>query len=256
MLDRLRQHLRRARLPATPAEPWRPRHPALQRSWLDAAHPALRDALQAGDPTAVVDEVHPGVFTFPAWHPEACAQLDGELRALAGRGAEGEPPNTMHRYGAVLDSLGDADAAHAWMTAVIAPLAAALFPEVGGAELTDHHAFAVAYGPGADRELGFHVDESEVTFNLCLSAEGQGGDLYFAGRRCMAHSQDGARAGEHFTWRHQPGVAVLHAGAHRHGVYPMASGRRRGLIVWCRSPSHRASRDPWECAPWCGAAGR
>ena len=34
---------------------------------------------------------------------------------------------------------------------------------------------------------GFHVDDSEVTLNVCLGKEFSGGELYFRGTRCEKH---------------------------------------------------------------------
>ncbi|RYR51517.1 hypothetical protein Ahy_A06g026538 [Arachis hypogaea] len=34
---------------------------------------------------------------------------------------------------------------------------------------------------------GFHVDDSEVTLNICLGKEFSGGELFFRGARCDAH---------------------------------------------------------------------
>ena len=34
---------------------------------------------------------------------------------------------------------------------------------------------------------GFHVDDSEVTLNVCLGKEFTGGDLFFRGVRCDKH---------------------------------------------------------------------
>jgi hypothetical protein len=51
---------------------------------------------------------------------------------------------------------------------------------------------------------------------------------------------------------------VLHAGAHRHGVELLESGRRRNLILWLQSSAWRAERaaaaEP--CPPWCGSSSR
>lgn len=35
--------------------------------------------------------------------------------------------------------------------------------------------------------LGFHVDDSEVTLNVCLGKQFSGGELYFRGIRCENH---------------------------------------------------------------------
>jgi hypothetical protein len=34
---------------------------------------------------------------------------------------------------------------------------------------------------------GFHVDDSEVTLNVCLGKQFSGGELYFRGIRCENH---------------------------------------------------------------------
>lgn len=56
-----------------------------------------------------------------------------------------------------------------------------LFPERGGASLDSQHSFTVQYQLGGDRNLGFHVDDSDVTMNLCLGKTFEGGDLFFRG---------------------------------------------------------------------------
>lgn len=35
--------------------------------------------------------------------------------------------------------------------------------------------------------LGFHVDDSEVTLNVCLGKQFSGGELFFRGVRCERH---------------------------------------------------------------------
>lgn len=35
--------------------------------------------------------------------------------------------------------------------------------------------------------LGFHVDDSEVTLNVCLGKHFSGGELFFRGVRCDKH---------------------------------------------------------------------
>jgi hypothetical protein len=35
--------------------------------------------------------------------------------------------------------------------------------------------------------IGFHVDDSEVTLNVCLGKQFSGGELYFRGIRCENH---------------------------------------------------------------------
>ena len=60
-----------------------------------------------------------------------------------------------------------------------APLVFHVRQVLGGAsreeELTTHHAFVVAYALARDLGLSFHVDSSDVTLNVCLGREFEGG---------------------------------------------------------------------------------
>jgi hypothetical protein len=126
-----------------------------------------------------------------------------------------------------------------------------LFQEVGGSQLDGEHAFLAEYSRGGDEELGFHVDDSAVTLNLCLGTDFSGSELYFEGLRCDQHRQTWAGPDESFEYEHEPGVAILHAGRHRHGVLPLRRGARRNLILWCQSSEAKAAAA--SCQPWCGS---
>ena len=52
----------------------------------------------------------------------------------------------------------------------------AFFPEVIDLGLTSQHSF-VTYGPSHNQSLGFHADDSEVTFNFRLGGDFIGSDL-------------------------------------------------------------------------------
>lgn len=39
----------------------------------------------------------------------------------------------------------------------------------------------------SSRDAGFHVDDAEVTLNVCLGKDFFGGDLFFRGIRCDKH---------------------------------------------------------------------
>ena len=132
---------------------------------------------------------------------------------------------------------------------MLRPLVAGLFP--GGEGLDGAHEAVVEYGLAGDQDLGFHVDDSEVTVNLCLRNTAVGSELYFQGRRCANHRQDPVRPGEEVVVGHQPGVALIHAGSHRHGVYGISQGARRNLILWSSSSAYRAVTGFWDSADWC-----
>ena len=42
--------------------------------------------------------------------------------------------------------------------------------------------------------VGFHVDDSEVTLNVCLGKEFSGGELFFRGTRCDKHVNTGSQS--------------------------------------------------------------
>lgn len=263
----LRRVLRALR-PPPPAPPPRPRrtlrdYPRTDAelwAWPDALFdPAFLAAARDGSDAAldaVVTEVHPGVFALRPLTDDACRRLVAEARRVeawcAANRVEPDRPNTMNRYGLVLADVG----------LDLAPLRRALdpffrrrFAAVGGAGVDHDHAFLVDYARGKDVDLGFHVDDAEITLNLCLGERFEGGELYFQGVRCLVHRDDAPRDDEPFEWTHRPGVALLHAGAHRHGVYPLRRGARTNLVLWARSTAVRAAApdDGTSCPPWCGA---
>ncbi|KAL0424693.1 UNVERIFIED_CONTAM: DExH-box ATP-dependent RNA helicase DExH17 [Sesamum radiatum] len=112
---------------------------------------------------------------------------------------------------------------------------AVFFAEVGGSTLDAHHGFVLEYGMDRDVDLGFHVDDSEVTLNVCLGKQFSGGELFFRGVRCEKHVNTETQSEEIFDYSHVPGRAVLHRGRHRHGARATTSGNRINLLLWCRS---------------------
>lgn len=203
-----------------------------------------------------VREVHERVFALRLLRPSACKRLltridEARSRALA-RGAEIPAPNSMHAHGVVLDPLGFEPLLHDLMTRWVRPFAARLLPEFGGDRLDAHHGYLVEYARDKDEFLGFHVDDSEVTLNVCLGESFEGAELTMLGLRCDVHLQTSLRPHEYFEFQHEIGVAVLHAGHHRHRVEPLRRGVRRNLILWCRDSSQRKTRQPLACTAWCG----
>ena len=120
-------------------------------------------------------------------------------------------------------------------------------------QLTSHHAFVVSYALGKDLELGFHVDASDITLNVCLGTQFTGGELFFKGVRCNHHRQGRPTVKEDITYSHTPGVALLHRGKHRHGAHRLTSGERHNLILWCRGDPTCSSEGctGMGCQPWC-----
>ncbi|MDG1491250.1 MAG: hypothetical protein P8R43_05120 [Planctomycetota bacterium] len=195
----------------------------------------------------------PGVLLVPLLTPAACqevlAQIEERRRALAVR----RPPSSMHDHGVMLGSIG-LDGLIDQLRGRLAPLLEAHFPLQGGPEIDHHHSYLVEYGRELDEDLGFHVDDSEVTLNLCLGEEFSGAELVLLGARCDLHRQTEVADSEVIEIEHQPGQAVLHAGRQRHRVDPILRGTRRNLIAWLRSSGYREREEgpgP-SCRPWCG----
>ncbi|KAH9763709.1 2-oxoglutarate and iron-dependent oxygenase domain-containing protein CP2 [Citrus sinensis] len=187
---------------------------------------------------SIISEPSPGVFTFEMLQPRFCELLLAEVENFEKWVNEAKfrimRPNTMNKYGAVLDDFGLETMLDKLMETYIRPLSKVFFAEVGGSTLDSHHGFVVEYGKDRDVDLGFHVDDSEVTLNVCLGKQFTGGELFFRGTRCEKHVNTGSQTEEIFDYSHVPGRAVLHRGRHRHGARATTSGHRVNLLLWCR----------------------
>ncbi|PIA33455.1 hypothetical protein AQUCO_04100111v1 [Aquilegia coerulea] len=206
---------------------------------------------------SIISEPSPGVYTFEMLQPHFCELLLSEVESFEKWVQEAKfkimRPNTMNKYGAVLDDFGLETMLDNLMNDFIRPISRVFFPEVGGTSLDSHHGFVVEYGKDRDYELGFHVDDSEVTLNVCLGKQFSGGELFFRGVRCDKHVNTDTQAEEVFDYSHVPGNGVLHRGRHRHGARPTTSGHRTNLLLWCRSSIFRESRKYQKDFPsWCG----
>ncbi|XP_073142987.1 2-oxoglutarate and iron-dependent oxygenase domain-containing protein CP2-like isoform X3 [Henckelia pumila] len=190
----------------------------------------------------IMSEPSPGVFTFEMVQPRLCEMLLAEVENFEKWVHETKfrimRPNTMNKYGAVLDDF-------------------VFFPEVGGSTLDAHHGFVVQYGMNRDVDLGFHVDDAEVTLNVCLGKQFSGGELYFRGVRCENHVNTETQSEEIFDYVHVPGRAILHRGRHRHGARATTSGNRTNLLLWCRSSVFRELRKyQKDFSNWCSECER
>ncbi|KAI9120119.1 hypothetical protein K1719_008767 [Acacia pycnantha] len=210
---------------------------------------------------SVIAEPSAGIYTFEMLQPQFCEMLVSEVdhfeRWVHETKCRIMRPNTMNHYGAVLDDLGMETMLDKLMNDYIIPLARVFFAGVGGPTLDSHHGFVVEYGIHRDTELGFHVDDSEVTLNICLGKQFTGGELFFRGVRCDEHVTTQPLSEEIFDYSHVPGRAVLHNGRHRHGARATTSGQRINLIIWCRSSSFREMKKYLkDFSSWCGECRR
>ncbi|KAK6267475.1 hypothetical protein QUC31_011635 [Theobroma cacao] len=202
-----------------------------------------------------------GVFTFEMLQPHFCELLLSEVENFEKWVHETKfrimRPNTMNKFGAVLDDFGLETMLDKLMEDFIRPISKVFFSDVGGSTLDSHHGFVVEYGIDRDVELGFHVDDSEVTLNVCLGKQFSGGDLFFRGVRCDKHVNTETQSDEILDYSHVPGRAVLHRGRHRHGARATTSGHRVNLLLWCRSSVFRELRKyQKDFSSWCGECQR
>ncbi|VAH76737.1 unnamed protein product [Triticum turgidum subsp. durum] len=213
---------------------------------------------------SIMTEPIAGVFSFAMLQPNFCDMLLEEVenfeKWVHAMKFKIMRPNTMNKYGAVLDDFGLEAMLNQFMEEFIAPISKVFYPEVGGGTLDSHHAFVVEYGKDRDVELGFHVDDSEVTLNVCLGKQFSGGELYFRGIRCENHVNSETQHEVHqemYDYSHVPGRAVLHRGRHRHGARPTSSGLRMNLLLWCRSSVFREMKKyQMGFSSWCGECQR
>eukprot|EP01018_Ginkgo_biloba_P029452 Gb_08149 [translate_table: standard] len=222
------------------------------RSFIDAVHENTEESFRR-----IMSEPSSGVYTFSMLQPGFCDLMLEEVenfeKWVNAKNFKIMRPNTMNKYGAVLDDFGLETMLDRLMIEFIGPLASVLFPNLGGSTLESHHGFVVEYSKDRDLELGFHVDDSEVTLNVCLGKQFTGGELFFRGVRCDKHVNSETYPEEILEYSHVPGQAVLHAGRHRHGAKAITSGHRTNMILWCRSAVFRElKRHQTDFSSWCG----
>ena len=215
--------------------------------------PKYRDALEAhaqGNSTAIrhlMDEVVPGVFVVEMMTQTFCDLLLDEVDRF-----EQTPefpaarPNSMNKYGLILNGVvGLEKTMDILQSQCVAPLGEALYGagKFGfgeGVGLDHHHSFVVAYRAGEDLGLDMHTDACDVTVNICLGKEFQGGELTLCGLRGTNRSKE--RRHQH-TYVHKPGYAIVHLGRQRHGAMDITNGERYNLIMWSKSSQFRQSRN-------------
>ncbi|CAI9259276.1 unnamed protein product [Lactuca saligna] len=231
--------------------------------------PSFINAFMANDDVSrnqsirnIMSEPVPGVLTFDMLLPDFCSKMLAEVENYEKWIMETKSatirPNTMNKFGVVLDDFGMEPMLEKLIEDFIRDISKIFFIDVGGYALDSHHGFVVEYGVDRDLELGFHVDDSEVTLNVCLGKQFAGGELYFRGVRCEKHMHTESQPEEIFEYSHVPGRAVIHRGRHRHGARPTTAGNRVNLLIWCRSAVFRELRKHMNesTTRWCGECQR
>lgn len=211
-----------------------------------------------------------GIYLMEIFTPEFCQLMLQEVNHFESWCAKQTisilRPNSMNNYGVVLDHIpGFSVVLQQFVQQFIEPLSRRLFPRLHPARssatissMDSHHGFVVEYGADKDKKLDWHVDDSDVTLNVCLGKQFEGGDLVFSGVRCELHRRDTpplASKGENVRVAHLIGHGLLHVGKQRHAALPIKSGERTNFILWCRNSqleSSAAGHRRAICPSWCG----
>jgi len=188
----------------------------------------------------ILQEVSPRIYKFEIFKPEFCDYFLEELQLaeakLVQQNIPIHRPNSMNNYGIIIDELGYRSAIESLMKKYVLPISSLFYSDYYGSSLDDHHCFMVRYKQGEDIDLALHIDDAEITLNVCLGKEFTGGTLNFYG---IKDSPDQKKL--NITIEHIKGVGLLHLGTHYHEANKIESGERCNLILWCRSTQFK----PW-----------
>ena len=156
------------------------------------------------------------------------------------------------RYGVLLDEVGfTPQFTNQLVEKYIQPLAAALYTDfLDGHKLDNHRCFTVEYetGEGKDLDLAAHFDNAEVTLNVSLGDDFDGGDLEMFGWHAYGQQRRPPLRVTHVKGQVNPMTqARTHAHAHAHApaasrgsparpysTVPMFSRLRLGAGRTCR----------------------
>jgi len=186
---------------------------------------------------------HQGIFSFPVFTKEFCERLVMEVDNFQISDCPKGRPNSMNNYGTLFNEMGlDSSFITPFRQEYVQPIAAFFY---GGqyAKLTHHRTFTVVYSKQEDTALSTHFDNSEVTINVNLGTDFDGGDLV-----CYPEDDRGNQ-----VWiSHKLGYGVLHLGKILHRAAPTTRGRRVNFVHWARSEEFRMVNG----CPMCGKTDR
>ncbi|KAG7594505.1 Prolyl 4-hydroxylase alpha subunit [Arabidopsis thaliana x Arabidopsis arenosa] len=206
----------------------------------------------------IISEPFPGVFVFQIFQPDFFQKLIVEVENIKKWAHEKKfqirRPYHTSRYGVVLDDFGLDIMLKQLMENFIFPVCKVFFPEVCGTMFDSHHGFIVENGADRDAPLDHHIDDSEITLNVCVRRQYEGGEISFIGTRCVKHMRTNIKPEEVFHYCHTLGQAILHRGRHRHGPRTTTNSCSRGnMILCCRNSLFREMETyEKEFPEWCG----
>lgn len=210
----------------------------------------------------IMFEPFPGVYVFKMFQPDFFQKLLVEVENMRKWLHEAKlmirKPNNKSKYGVVLDDFGMDIMLKPLVEDFIFPICKVFFPQVCGTMFDTQHGFVIENCEDRDAELGFHVENSDITLNVCLSKQSEGGEILFTGTRCNKHLKAGPKPEEIFEYCHEPGQAILHLGCHSHGAKAaITSCSRANMILWCINSLFREMQTyDNEFRDWCGQCAR
>jgi hypothetical protein len=169
--------------------------------------------------------------------PIDCTEWAGKLRAMLRQELSSERANTLHRSSADVRKVG-------FPVEGILHEAGDFIREYFGMSpenLDIHACFAVAYSKDANTKLRLHVDDSDVTLNICLekSDDLKGTDVVFHGSEALSSLPKlnfGSLVGPVDQLRTSinvpAGWVAIHRGRHAHETTSLQQGSRLSVICW------------------------
>lgn len=194
--------------------------------------------LDAGHLETMMDEEMFDVYSFPLLAPSFCSKLQKYVQRVIRELEENTEFSWLTR-GSIrdLDNLGLQWLNSLLLHLVVGPITEHLYKETetGGGELDWRQGYIAAYSAEPTdtkprQRLVPHTDDSEVTLNVCIGEQFNGGLLQFWGLR--GTSEAGKLVGDYHPII---GRALLHSGRHLHEVTEVTSGNRFAYILWARS---------------------
>ena len=151
-------------------------------------------------------------------------------------------PNSMNSDGFVLAELGFLHFFDEFTKRWLSKITSSIYPFYlwGGQSIDGLHGFIIRYvdNDGMDKNLSRHMDESQITFNLCLYNDDLvGSKIWFHGIR----DDDEHTQFENVSIALQQNEAILHVGQHWHQPENIQNGTRINLILWLRSSFVKSS---------------
>lgn len=153
-------------------------------------HAPLLAALRGADPgaaRALLREECAGVYSFELATPAFCQAFMAEMAHFEASGLPSSRPNSMNKYGVIVNEMGLEPLVDALQAQLLRPLGRLLYAHAPGCRSLDHHhAFSVQYaarapGVSSDQGLDMHHDDSELTLNLCVGKSFSGAQLTICG---------------------------------------------------------------------------